>query len=294
MSEYSTRFYYKGETIFHEGVGGDTAFLVKTGRVGISRQMGDDAVPLSEFGPGEIFGEMAILLAGPRTATATMIEAGDLILLPKDRFLEQLDMAPPMVRTMFYSLMHRLAATTERLRPGRQDSVFLSVCRLLDRILDRLMLQRAKALPYKDALRQVKDILLVSANEIEEVFFKLQDLGLVNCHKDGVPSRSFVFAQTDGFLAACERHYHQYTDHMHDSVAHDETYDLADLAAKTGFDPERLLDLAAGGRLPHGIFRASRKALAAWAKNAPDLARDARSADAAADGATDAGEPAEV
>jgi CRP-like cAMP-binding protein len=281
MQDYTSRFYYKGETIFHEGVGGDTAFLVKSGRVGINRQLGDDSVPLSEFGPGEIFGEMAILLAGPRTATATMIEAGDLILLPKDRFLEQLDAAPPMVRTMFYSLMHRLAATTERLRPGRENSLFLSVCRLLDRMLDHLLNQRAKALPYKEALRQVKDILLVSTHEIEEVFFKLQEMGLVNCHKDGVPSRSFVFLQTDGFLGACERHHNQYSDHMQGPAEHDETFDLAELPSRTGFDPDRLLTLAASGQLPQGIFRASRNALVHWAKNAPDIAREARIGNAA-------------
>jgi CRP-like cAMP-binding protein len=276
MQDYTNRFYYKGETIFNEGVGGDTAFLVKSGRVGISRQLGDEDVPLSEFGPGEIFGEMAILLSGPRTATAMMIEAGDLILLPKERFLEQLDQAPTMVRTMFYSLMHRLAATTERLRPGREHSLFLSVCRLLDRQLDRLQLQRGKALPYKEALRQVKDITLVSSHEIEEVFFKLQELGLVNCHKDGVPSRSFVFTQVDGFLAACERHFHQYSDHLADAGTHDEAIDLIDLQARTGYDPDRLLQLVAGAQMPQGVFKVSRKALKHWVANAPAIASDAR------------------
>ncbi|MBC7545418.1 MAG: cyclic nucleotide-binding domain-containing protein, partial [Candidatus Sericytochromatia bacterium] len=67
MQDYTSRFYYKGEVIFHEGVGGDIAFLIKTGRVGISRDIGDETIPLAEFGPGEIFGEMAILTTGART-----------------------------------------------------------------------------------------------------------------------------------------------------------------------------------------------------------------------------------
>jgi hypothetical protein len=144
---------------------------------------------------------------------------------------------------------------------------------LLDRILDRLRAQRAKALPYKDVLRQVKDILLVSTHQIEEVFFKLQELGLVNCHKDGLTSRSFVFIQTDGFLAACERHHLQYSDHLDAAADHDESLDLADLP---GFDPDRLLQLGAKGQAPQGLFRVSRKALSHWAQHAPHVAREAR------------------
>jgi CRP-like cAMP-binding protein len=276
MSDYTSRFYHKGETIFHEGFGGDSAFLVKSGQVGISRKVGDDSVPLAEFGPGEIFGEMAILLPGPRTATATMIEGGDLIHLPKDRFLEQLEQVPPIIRNTFYSLMNRLSATTDRLRPGRDHSLFVSVCRLLDQILDGLSGDKTKSLPYKDALRQIKDILLVSTSEIEEVFFQLQKLGLVICHKDGAPAKSFVFTQTEGFLGACERYYQMYGDHLKAERDQDQTLDFADLPARAGFDPERLLQLAAKGQLPQGILRFSRQGLAHWAKEFPEVARDAR------------------
>ena len=276
MSDYTSRFYYKGEVIFNEGVGGDTAFLVKTGRVGISRQVGDESIHLADFGPGEIFGEMAILTQAPRTATATMIDGGDLIMLPKDRFLEQLDQSPPMVATMFMSLMDRLRMTTERVRPSNDRSLFLSVCRALSQELENLRQQRAKALPYRDALRQIKDILLVSAHEVEVVFFKLQDLGIISCQKDGIPSKSFVFLQPEGFLAACERYYNQYADHMADSAGRDESLDMIDVAAKTGFDPDRLLRMAADGAIPAGILRVSRQGLTHWAKAAPDIARDAR------------------
>ncbi|MBC7542520.1 MAG: Crp/Fnr family transcriptional regulator [Candidatus Sericytochromatia bacterium] len=225
---------------------------------------------------GEIFGEMAILTTGARTATATMIDGGDLILLPKDRFLEQLGQCPPMVHTMFFSLMERLRMTTERVRPSNDRSLFLSVCRALAQELETLRLQRAKAAPYRDMLRKIKDIMLVSAHEIEAVFFKLQDLGLVACHKDGIPSKTFVFTQPDGFLAGCERHYQQYADHMEEAPGDDEVLDLVDLAGKTGFDVDKLLRLAADGAMPSGVLRVSRRALANWAKVAPDTAGDAR------------------
>ncbi len=60
-----------GKEIFKEGEPGDGIYIVKSGLVQISAVLNDaDRVVLARLGPGEMFGEMAVLDQNPRSATA--------------------------------------------------------------------------------------------------------------------------------------------------------------------------------------------------------------------------------
>jgi len=65
------RQYDRGENIFFKGDNGDSLQLVTRGRVKISTTSaeGREAI-LNVIQPGEIFGEIALLDGGPRTADA--------------------------------------------------------------------------------------------------------------------------------------------------------------------------------------------------------------------------------
>jgi CRP/FNR family transcriptional regulator, cyclic AMP receptor protein len=64
-----------GEVLFQEGEPGEVMYVIQTGAVRISKQVGSEQRTLAKLGPGEFIGEMAILNGKPRTATATVIEA---------------------------------------------------------------------------------------------------------------------------------------------------------------------------------------------------------------------------
>jgi signal-transduction protein with cAMP-binding, CBS, and nucleotidyltransferase domain len=61
------RHFAKGETVIVEGSGGAAFFLIEVGEVTVSRQ----GVPVASLGPGEHFGEIALIDGSPRTATVT-------------------------------------------------------------------------------------------------------------------------------------------------------------------------------------------------------------------------------
>jgi CRP/FNR family cyclic AMP-dependent transcriptional regulator len=65
-----------GEVLFREGEAGDHMFVVQSGRVRISKRVGQHERTLALLSAGDFVGEMAILNRKPRSATATMIEAG--------------------------------------------------------------------------------------------------------------------------------------------------------------------------------------------------------------------------
>jgi CRP/FNR family cyclic AMP-dependent transcriptional regulator len=61
------RHFAKGETVIREGSGGAAFFLIEAGEVTVLRQ----GVPIASLGPGEHFGEIALIDGGPRSATVT-------------------------------------------------------------------------------------------------------------------------------------------------------------------------------------------------------------------------------
>lgn len=75
LSSRFGRSFPAGEVLFREGDPGVEMFVIQSGRVRISKVFPSGERTLAVIGPGEFFGEMAILNGKPRTATATTIEA---------------------------------------------------------------------------------------------------------------------------------------------------------------------------------------------------------------------------
>ncbi|MCR6632020.1 MAG: cyclic nucleotide-binding domain-containing protein [Magnetospirillum sp.] len=80
-----------GERIFAQGEGGDTAFIVRKGRVRLIQILDGHRMDIGSVGPGEIFGEMAVLDGGRRSATATAEEDCVLARVPQAVFQHKLD-----------------------------------------------------------------------------------------------------------------------------------------------------------------------------------------------------------
>ena len=76
-----SRFYTAGERLFEEGLSGKAVFIIQSGRVELTRRTPDGARSLGVLGPGQMFGEMALLEQMNRTATATVVEEGEIFLL---------------------------------------------------------------------------------------------------------------------------------------------------------------------------------------------------------------------
>ena len=70
---FKERPFAKGETVIMEGTGGAAFFLIASGEVVVSRK----GKHLATLGPGEHFGEIAMIDGGPRSATVTA--AADLV-----------------------------------------------------------------------------------------------------------------------------------------------------------------------------------------------------------------------
>ena len=93
-----------GEVIFREYDMGAEMYVVLEGQVDL--RIGDTIV--ETLGPGEPFGEMALIDQAPRTATATARSACKLAVIPEKRFLFMVQTTPHFALRLMKVMADRL------------------------------------------------------------------------------------------------------------------------------------------------------------------------------------------
>ncbi len=68
------REFSPGDILFREGDSGDVMYVIQSGAVRIHKNVSGQDKLLAVLGPGEFFGEMALLNGKPRSATAEVID----------------------------------------------------------------------------------------------------------------------------------------------------------------------------------------------------------------------------
>lgn len=96
-----------GTEIFTEGDFGDCAYIVERGSVEVSIGRGADRMVLSRRQAGEVFGEVAIIDSGPRTATVTALEPCELLMINAEQLHRRLDDCDPILRMCLHVLIDR-------------------------------------------------------------------------------------------------------------------------------------------------------------------------------------------
>src|SRR2546430_3502852 len=84
--EHLVRKHRAGTTLFREGDPGRTMYVIRSGKVNICKRIGESEITLAMLGPGEFFGEMALLEGLPRSAGAVVVEDALLIELEQNAF----------------------------------------------------------------------------------------------------------------------------------------------------------------------------------------------------------------
>ncbi len=131
-----------GQVVFREGDSSDTCYVVRSGRARATREHSDGRViTLATFGPGDIFGELALFEDERRSATVEAVEPTTVVaVLGPD--MRRLMVEHPQISTrLVIALGRRLRETNERL--ARQS--FQTVQSRVAAVLLELVAQEAAA-----------------------------------------------------------------------------------------------------------------------------------------------------
>lgn len=146
-----TRKVTKGTVLFRKGDAGSRLYAVCAGavRISVPSEQGQDAI-FNLVPPGEIFGEIALLDGGERTADAVAIENSELMVIERRDFVPLLQQHPEMAMKVIEILCARLRKTTEQV----EDIVFLGLPNRLAKALLQLHRRAGAASPGRISITQ--------------------------------------------------------------------------------------------------------------------------------------------
>lgn len=105
----------QGHVLFHEGEDGEEMYIIQSGKVAIKKKVKDAYTTLAVLEKGDFFGEMAVLERMPRSATAEMMEAGDIIVIAGDTFGDMIKANPEIAVRMLRKYSIRLRETNRQI-----------------------------------------------------------------------------------------------------------------------------------------------------------------------------------
>lgn len=169
-----------GEVIFREGDVGHTMYVLTSGKVRISKKVQGQERTLAVLGPGDFFGEMAILNGAPRTATATAESATKLLVLSAKAFEKMVVKNAEIAVRLLRKLAGRLDAANQLIEvlmhPDPRARVVLGLSREV----------RMTGVPQDDGSvglamsdTQLADRIGLSHRDTAEVLQRLRRLGIV-------------------------------------------------------------------------------------------------------------------
>lgn len=177
------RAYRKGQTILRQGEDGESLFIILSGQVRIyTLSLEGHQVSVSICDKGDFFGEMALLLGTPRTASAEAMQPTEVLVLHRQAFHRYLLTNPQTFIRIIETLSHRLRRTTESVEELTSLSVRQRVARRLLELAERYGIEQTGGVLIdldlsQEAMASLAGTTRESANR---VLSHLRDQGIVH------------------------------------------------------------------------------------------------------------------
>jgi CRP/FNR family transcriptional regulator len=131
------RHYPAGSVILREGDAGDTCYVMRSGRARILREHSDGrAITLTNVGPGEIFGELAMFGGEVRSATVETLEYVEAVAILADDLKRLLSEHPEISVKLLEALAKKLRQANERIAGQSFQKVSSRVAGVLVRLIE--------------------------------------------------------------------------------------------------------------------------------------------------------------
>jgi CRP/FNR family transcriptional regulator len=126
------------EVIFREGDDSDTCYVVRSGHARAIREHSDGRmITLARFGPGDIFGELAMFDDERRSATVEALDELNTVAIPGSAMRAVLKRHPEIAVKLVIALGRRLRAANERLTRQSFQTVQSRVAAVLDQLVEQ-------------------------------------------------------------------------------------------------------------------------------------------------------------
>ncbi len=171
------------QMIFARGDPGRDMYLVLEGRIRLSILSGDGReLSFAHAGPGSVFGEIATLDGGERTAGATAISKVQAMSLPQKALMDLIEANPKVAMAAVRFLCQRLRETDQRLEAIALHRIEVRLARLLLGILKlEAPGSKGKNVPLDLGMSQGEIALLIGASrpKVNIALTQLEEMGAI-------------------------------------------------------------------------------------------------------------------
>ena len=130
------RAFPKGVRVFHEGDDSDACYVVRNGDLRVTREHSDGrAIALATLGPGDFFGELAMLDGGSRSASVETLTDAELLALPAMDMRRVIAQHGDIAAKLIVALTRRLRETNERVSRQSFQTVPSRVAGVLNQLV---------------------------------------------------------------------------------------------------------------------------------------------------------------
>ena len=169
-----------GEVLFTAGEPGDQMFVIRSGKVkiSISSQSGINKT-LAVLGPGEFAGEMSVLTDQPRSATATVIEDAELMVVGSKILEEMIIHNTEIALRLIRKLASRMAAADSLIRVLLHRDAKERIIENLKRLSTLHKSKDGQAAKFKADFTEMAEQVGLPAKDVEEIILRLVRAGFI-------------------------------------------------------------------------------------------------------------------
>ncbi|HAS89144.1 MAG TPA: Crp/Fnr family transcriptional regulator [Desulfovibrio sp.] len=261
------RTFRKGEVIFREGDKGNVAYMIQSGSVNIVKKIKGKRQVLATLGPGELFGEMAIISKCERVAGAEACTECVLLELTARLILLLLKRSHPTVFHLTRVLASRLACADRAISESRSDDSWLTFCRLLH-MKHRIFQTAPKSedapigITLEDFSQEYSEITNGSQHEIDRHLKSAIGFNMVSVDKVG--SQTYLsIINPDDFLEIAQN-ISEDINKFSGKVFLSDFIDIYDFSSIVDSDPEVIYKKIGVGDFPEDICLLHKEATSKW------------------------------
>ena len=267
---YSVRHHVKGHIFFEEGSPGPLAYVIKSGQVEITKKQGNKEITIAMLGPAEIFGEMALLGAKERTATAIALANTEVISISQTRLLSFFRQSDPILKHVITSLINRLEMATTLITQDKMDDIYASVCQIIVLVANQESTPTdengKRLLPYTSVIEQLRGILSIDAADCHLILEKLEAINLIEIVQIPLAKdKSIRLIDEENFVQRAERVSKELEGAWSDHASQRSIYlDLYDLCEQTGIEREKIYKKIGTGEVPKEFVFFKKEDILKW------------------------------
>lgn len=179
------RQFEPGSVIFTEGEHGKHMFVLQSGRVRIVKEHASGARVLAVLGPGEFFGEMAILNDKPRTATAEAVDVVQVLALDGRMFESMVVGNTEIAVRLIKKLSRRLDSANALIEILMEQDPRVRVILGLSRIAEEFGTQTDEGVYVPVSTVELASQIGLGESHVEEVMVRLARLKILTAVPEG-------------------------------------------------------------------------------------------------------------